>query len=148
MEKNVGAILIVLLATSILSFGRSEEPLQQLIARADAAPPAHQPDLYLEVAERELKSTVESYKANQPEQGRVALEQIMTYADKAHAAAIHTGKRIKHTEIKIRQIATRLRDLKLDVAVDDQPLIQAAVDKLETFRTELLRSMFGSKSND
>jgi len=148
MEKNVGAILIVLLATSILSFGRSEEPLQQLIARADAAQPGHQPDLYVEVAERELKSTVESYKANKPEEGRVALEQIVTYADKAHAAAIHTGKRIKHTEIKIRQIATRLRDLKLDVAVDDQPLIQAALDKLEDFRTELLRSMFGSKSND
>ncbi len=148
MEKNVGAILIVLLATSILSFGRSEEPLQQLIARADAALPAHQPDLYVEVAERELKSTVESYKANQLEEGRVALEQIVTYADKSHAAAIHTGKRIKHTEIKIRQIATRLRDLKLDVAVDDQPLIQAAVDKLEDFRTELLRSMFGSKNND
>jgi len=148
MEKNVGAILIVLLATSILSFGRSEEPLQQLIARADAAQPGHQPDLYVEVAERELKSTVESYKANKPEEGRVALEQIVTYADKAHAAAIHTGKRIKHTEIKIRQIATRLRDMKLDVAVDDQPLIQAALDKLEDFRTELLRSMFGSKSND
>jgi len=148
MEKNVGAILIFLLATSILSFGRSEEPLQQLIARADAAQPGHQPDLYVEVAERELKSTVESYKANKPEEGRVALEQIVTYADKAHAAAIHTGKRIKHTEIKIRQIATRLRDLKLDVAVDDQPLIQAALDKLEDFRTELLRSMFGSKSND
>ncbi len=148
MEKNVGSILIVVLATSILSLGRSEEPLQQLIARADAAQPAHQPDLYVEVAERELKSTVESYKANKPEEGRVALEQIATYADKAHAAAIHTGKRVKHTEIKLRQIATRLRDLKLDVAVDDQPLIQAAVDKLETFRTELLRSMFGSKSND
>ncbi len=129
MEKNVGAILIVLLTTSIVSFGRSEETLQQLIARAEAAPPAHQPDLYVEVAERELKSTVESYKANKPEEGRVALEQIVTYADKAHAAAIHNGKRIKHTEIKIRQIATRLRDLKLDVTVDDQPLI-------------------GSKSND
>src|SRR5437660_5084230 len=102
MEKNVGAILIVLLATSIPSFGRSEETLQQLIARAEAAPPAHQPDLYVEVAERELKSTVESYKANQPEEGRVALEQIVTYTDKAHAAPIHPGKRNKHTQIKNR----------------------------------------------
>jgi hypothetical protein len=28
---------------------------------------------------------------------------------------------------------------------DDQPVVQAAIDKLESFRTELLKSMFGSK---
>jgi hypothetical protein len=34
------------------------------------------------------------------------------------------------------------------VDVDDQPLVQASEDKLEDFRTEILKSMFGSKSND
>jgi hypothetical protein len=70
------------------------------------------------------------------------------YADKGHSAAIQSGKRLKHTEIKLRQVALHLRDLKLNVDVDEQPLVQAAVDKLEDYRTEILKAMFGSKSND
>jgi hypothetical protein len=61
---------------------------------------------------------------------------------------MQSGKRLKHTEIKLRQIALRLRDLKSNLEVDDQPLAQATVDKLEDFRTEILKSMFGSKNND
>ena len=72
----------------------------------------------------------------------------MKYADKGRSAAIQSGKRLKHTEIKIREIAERLRDLQFNVDVDDQPLVQATVDKLEDFRTEILKSMFGSKNND
>ena len=55
---------------------------------------------------------------------------------------------LKHTEIKLRQVALHLRDLKFNVDVDDQPLVQAAVDKLEDYRTEILKNMFGSKNND
>ena len=72
----------------------------------------------------------------------------MKYADKGHTAAIQSGKRLKHTEIKLRQTALHLRDLRFNVDVDDQPLVQAAVDKLEDFRTEILKAMFGSKNND
>lgn len=145
---QVGAILIFVLATSLLTFAREEGNLRDLIARAEAASPRQQPDLYMQVAERELKLAIESYKAGKPEEGRASLQQIVSYADKGHWAAIHTGKRVKHTEIKLRQIALRLRDLKQNVDVDDQPLVQAAVDKLEDFRTELLKSMFGSKDHD
>src|SRR5207244_6561514 len=121
--------------------------IEQLIARADTAQGGHQPDLYLEVADRELKVTTDSYKANRLEDGRAGLEKIVTYADKAHASAIHSGKRLPHTEIKIRRIATRLRDLKGNVDIDDQPLVQAAVDKLEDFRTDLLRSLFPANTH-
>jgi hypothetical protein len=145
--KTSGSILIFLLAACLVSFGR-EESLEQLIARAESAQPAQQPDLYVQIADRELKVVVEAYKENKPEDGRAALEPLVTYADKAHAAAIQARKRVKHTEIKLRQITGRLRDLKLNVGLDDQPNVQTAIDKVETFRTELLKSMFGSKNND
>ena len=148
MKKHVGVIFAVLLAASAGSFVRAEETLEQLISRADAAQPKQQPDLYMQVAERELKITAESYKANKPEDGRAALQQIVNFADKAHSSAIHSGKRLKHTEIKIRQIAGRLRDMKLNIDVDDQGRVQNAIDKLEDFRAELFRSLFGAKSND
>lgn len=44
-------------------------------------------------------------------------------------------------------MSQRLRDIKLDVDPDDQPSVQSAVDKLEHFRAELFKAMFGL-SND
>jgi hypothetical protein len=148
MRKRTGAILVFLLAAAVLSLGRKEETLEQLIARAEAARPDQQSDLFMQVAERELKSATDAYKASQWEQFRGALQDIVKYSDSAHSAAMHSNKRLKHTEIKIREISNKLRDLKLNVDIDDQPGVQAAIDRLEGFRTELLHSMFGSKNND
>ncbi len=148
MRKLVGAILLFLLAAATVSFGKSEETIEQLIARADAARPDQQPDLYMQVAQRELKSATEAYKTEQMEEFRTAVQQIVKYSDSAHSAALHSGKHLKPTEIKIREIAIRLRDIKLNVEADEQPAVQAAIERLESFRTELLHSMFGSKSNN
>ncbi|HKW17937.1 MAG TPA: hypothetical protein VJO35_10545 [Terriglobales bacterium] len=144
MNYRVLVCALFLLAASLLSPGR-EESLDQLRTKADAAPAAQQIDLCIEVADRELKLTLDAYGANKTQDGRSAIDQIVTYSDKARSAAIHAGKKQKHTEIRIRRISERLRDLKLNVDPDDQPIIQAAIDKLESFRTELLKSMFGSK---
>jgi hypothetical protein len=135
-------------SAGLFCFAKQEETLPQLMARADAASSGQQADLCMEVAEREVKLVIEAYKANKVDELRDSLNQIVKYADKGHSAAIQSGKRMKHTEIKLRQVALHLRDLKFDVDVDDQPLVQAAVDKLEDFRTEILKDMFGSKSND
>jgi hypothetical protein len=152
MKSKVPIFLIFLMSflfsAGVLSFARQQESLEQLIAKADAASGGQQSDLCMEVAERELKLAIEAFKANKADEGRASLQQIVKYADKGHSAAIQSGKRLKHTEIKLRQIAGRLRDLKFNVDVDDQPLVQAAVDKLEDFRTKILKSMFGSKKND
>jgi DNA repair photolyase len=148
MRKHVGVVVVLLLAVSSPSFGKRDETIEQLTARAEAAPLQQQSDLFLEVAERELKLATEAFKADKREEGRTALEQIVKYSDKAHSAAIASRKRIKHTEIKLRQISGRLRDIKMNVDVDDQAQVQATIGKLEDFRSELLKSMFGSKNND
>jgi DNA repair photolyase len=147
MRKNVG-VVVFLVAASLLSLGKRDETIEQLITRAEAAPLQQQSDLFLEVAERELKLATEAFKADKREEGRTALEQIVKYSDKAHSAAIASRKRIKHTEIKLRQISGRLRDIKMNVDFDDQAQVQATIGKLEDFRSELLKSMFGSKNND
>ena len=148
MKKHLGLVAVFLVAASLLSFGKRDETIEQLIARAEAAPVRQQSDLFLEVAERELKLATEAFKEDKREQGRTALEQIVMYSDKAHSASIRSGKRIKHTEIKLRQISGRLRDIKMNIDVDDQAQVQATIGKLEDFRSELLKSMFGSKNND
>jgi hypothetical protein len=148
MKNKVLTILMFALSAALFCFARQEDTLPQLMARADAASSGQQADLCMEVAEREVKSVIEAYKANKTDEVRDSLQQIVKYADKGHSAAIQSGKRLKHTEIKLRQVALRLRDLKFNVDADDQPLVQATVDKLEDFRTEILKNMFGSKNND
>jgi len=148
MRTRAWAIVLCLLAGSALCFGHKEETLEQLIARANEARPDQQADLYLEVAERELKFAIEANKAGQSEALRSALQQIVKYSGNAHLVAMRSDKHLKRTEIKLRGISAKLRDLKGNADVDDQAPVQAAVDQLEAFRTELLHAMFGSKSND
>jgi hypothetical protein len=148
MVRFLGAVALLLLALSALSFGKKEETLEQLIARADSAKLDQQPELYVEIAERQLQALASASKDERWEEFRVELQQVVKYCDRAHSAAVQSRKKIKRTEIKIRQISQRLRNLKLDVDADDQPQVQAAVDKLEHFRAELFRSMFGMDGKD
>jgi RecA/RadA recombinase len=147
MIKVVGSVALVLLAVAF-SFGRKEETLKELIARTEASRPDQQPDLYMEAADRQRKAAMEAMKAEHWEEFDADLQDIVSFCDKARAAAIGSTKHIKNTEIRIRRISNHLKDIKLDVALDDQPKVQVVVNKLEEFRTELLRRMFGGKGND
>ncbi len=69
----------------------------------------------------------------------------MTYAEKAGDAAERSGKRLKDTEIAVRKMAEKFRDVKHNLPFDDQAPVQDAVDRLEKMRTELLAEMFGKK---
>ena len=143
MVKHVGTVALVVLVLTALSLGNKEETLEQLIARADAAKPEKQPELYIEIAERQMKALTEASKGERWEEFRPELQQVVKYSERAQASAIQSKKKIKRTEIKIRQMSQRLRDIKLDVDPDDQPSVQSAVDKLEHFRAELFKTMFG-----
>jgi len=148
MGKYVGAVALVLMAIAVASSGKKEETLQQLIARADAAKPDQQPDLYVEIAERQMKSLLDASHDERWAEFRVTLQDVVKYCDRAQETAIQSKKKVKRTEIKIRQISVRLRNIKFDVDADDQASVQAAVDKLEHFRAELFRSMFGMGDKD
>ncbi len=147
MRKLVGALLLLALAVGTAALG-AEETTEELIARASVARADQQPDLYMEVAQRELRAATDANKADKDSEFLAAVEQIVKYSDIAHAAAIHSGKHLKNTEIKIREIVLRLRDVKLNVDVDEQPPVQSAIDQMEGFRTELLNGMFGTKKQD
>ena len=145
---RTSASVALILAGAILCSARPDESLEELMARADRASGGRQADLCLEVSGRALTLTIDSYKQEKVGDAQASLGELVAYADKARAAAMHSGKKVKHTEIKLREMAGRLRDLKGDVGADEQSGVQAAIDKLEAFRTELLKSMFGSKSHD
>lgn len=147
MIKSVGVFALVLLG-SVAAGARKPETLQELVARADAAKLDQQPKLYMDAAEFQHKAATDALKANRPDEFHTDLDGIVQYCDKAHAAAIKSKKHVKDTEIRIRRISGHLKEIKLDAEVEDQPTVQKAIDQLEHFRTELLLSLFGGKSND
>jgi soluble cytochrome b562 len=136
-------IAVVLLATSFLSFSYKTETLQELIARAEAARVEDRPALYAEIAERQLKSADELFTAGKVEDAQAAVKDVVTSSEKAHDAAIQSGKKLKNTEIDFRKMAAKLRDIKRSLNFDDQAAVQAAADRLENLRTDLLSHMFG-----
>ena len=72
--------------------------------------------------------------------------EVVTILKKATDASIETGKRLKNTEITLRKMAAKFRDVKRTVAFEDQAPIQQTVDELEKMRTDLLAAMFGKKN--
>jgi polyhydroxyalkanoate synthesis regulator phasin len=133
----------VLLANTFLLFAYKTETLQELIAREEAARVEDRPALCAEIAERQLKSVDELYTAGKVEEAQAALKDVVSYSEKAHDAAIQSGKKLKNTEIDFRKMAAKLRDIKRSLNFDDQPPVQDAADRLESLRTDLLSRMFG-----
>ena len=145
--RNLSIALAILLAAVMAAPGHKNESLEQLIARAESAHIEDRPALCTEIAQRELDSAGQLYQAGKPEEARVAVENVVAYSDKARDASIRTGKRLKDTEIAMRKMAARLRDIKRNLAFEDQAPVTAAADRLEQMRTELLSHMFGKKDN-
>ena len=133
----------VLLWISFLAFAYKTETLQELIARAGSARVEDQPALYLEIAERQLKSGDELYTSGKVDDARAAVKDVVTYSEKAHDTAIQSGKKLKNAEISFRKMAAKLRDIKRSLNFDDQAPVQAAAERLEALRTDLLSHMFG-----
>ena len=136
-------ITIVVLACVFTATAAKQETLQELVARADAARVEDRPALYIEAAERQIKAADDLYTAGKVEDARLAVADVVTYSQKAADAAIQSHKRLKDTEIAIRKMAAKLRDIKRTFNFDDQPPAQDAADHMEKLRTDLLSHMFG-----
>lgn len=137
--------VILLAAFAPSAFGRKEESLDQLIARAESARSEDRPAIYIEIARRKAEAADKLYDDGNAEAGSAALQDVVTYSKKATDSAIATGKKLKNTEITLRKMAEKFRDIKRSVAFDDQAPIQQTVDELEKMRTDLLAAMFGKK---
>jgi hypothetical protein len=136
-------LALFLLATSLIASAKKEETLEQLVSRAQSAKVQDQPELYTEAAERRLVAADKLYTTGEIEEARKAIQDVVTYSDKAGEAANASGKHIKHTEISFRKMAAKLRDIKRVVALEDQAPVENAANHLEELRTNLLTRMFG-----
>ncbi len=138
-------VLIVAVWSTPSDMKADQDELSRLISHAQSASVGQQPGLYINIAERELKLADQLYSADEIEKARAAVSGVVSYADKASDAAIQSGKDLKHTEIAMRKMSFKLRDMERKLSVNDQPPLQDASDHLEGLRTKLLASMFKKK---
>lgn len=131
-------------AVSVAAFSNDDE-LSRLIERAQSASVEQQARLYAEIAEREVKLADQMYSADKVSEGVAAVKTAVSYADKASDASIRSGKHLKDTEIAMRKMAAKLRDINRKLALEDQASVTAAADHLEALRTNLLTHMFKGK---
>ena len=134
--------LIALCATSLLCIAKEKLSLAELKERAEKAKPQDQPHLYIDVAGRQLETATQTFDSGDNTTAQSAVADVRTYGKKAAEAALQSRKQLKNTEISLREIVVKLRDLKRSVSFEDRQPIQTAIDDLEKMRTRLLTKMF------
>ena len=137
------SIDVAILLTMASSWAKKEETLEQLKTRAESANLEERASVCVEIAERQLTNADILYTEGNAERARAAVNDVVTYTEKARDAATQSGKRLKPTEIAVRKMAHRLSDIRRTLNFEDQPPVQEAIEHLEKIRTELLSKMFG-----
>jgi len=145
MSMRRCGLLPIILSVALAGFAAKQQSLQEMITRANSAPLKEQPSLYIDIAERQLKSADQLYTQGKVEEARAAVADVVTYSQKAHDAAIQAGKKLKPTEMASRKMSHRLQDIKRTLNFEDQAPAQAAAERLESLAQDLLNHMFGKE---
>ena len=135
------SLIALVLGATLLAVGK-DETVDELKGRADRARPEDRPLLCIEIAHRQLRNADKLYNDGSVEQARAAVDDIVTYSDKAAEAATQSKKHLKAVEIAVRKIAEKLRDIRRTLNLEDQPPVDVAIKRLEDIRTQLLEAMF------
>lgn len=132
---------IILLATFVTLFAATES-LEQLKARVTSAKAQDQPKIYVKIAELELDNLNAAFNGGDTQKGQTSLQDLTSACLSAAQTSVSTRKHMKQTEIALRKVADRLDQIRKGVEFDDRPPLEAANDRIEQARTELLNAMF------
>jgi soluble cytochrome b562 len=144
MRRFTISIFLITFAFVVCAAAK-KETVDELKSRVESARPEDRPKLCLQIAHRQLNNADKLYKEGKIKQARAAVDDIVTYSEKARASASQTRKHLKNVEIGVRKIAERLRDIKRNLNFEDQQPVGAAIKRLEDIRTALLNEMFAKE---
>lgn len=135
--KTVQAALLIL--TLVTPVAARDESLDALKARALRE---NQPRLYAEVVRRQVEVANDYYDAGDVQRARGVVAEIVDLTGKCIDAAKKNQNKLKDTELTLYRAGRRLEDVRRSLAFDDQPPVQAAVERIEKARRHLLELMF------
>src|SRR6266478_8424014 len=142
------AFTVLLLALASAYSAAREETAAELKARLESARPEERPELCIRIARQQLRDADKLYSDGKIDQARDAVDDIVTYSEKARDAATQTKKHLKNVEIDVRKMAEKLRDIKRTLVLEDQTPVEQAIRRLEDIRTTLLKEMFAKEKKE
>ncbi len=145
MRLRLFITFLWLLLVSVLSAQQSPPDLQ---AQAEAAHGKKRAELFMAVAEQRLDQASRLFNEGKNDEAHEAVKRSVAASQEAGDAARKSHKRLKQTEISVRQIVRRLTDLSNTLEFDDREAIKPSVEKLEEIRRQLLEEMFGKKKKE
>src|SRR6202795_5086347 len=140
--------VFLIVFTLVVCAAAKDETVDELKARFESAHPEDRPTLGIRIAQHQLRNADNLYRNGNIDQANAAVDDIVTYSEKARDAATQTKKHLKNVEIDVRKMAEKLRDIKRTLAFDDQGPIDQAIRHLEDVRTTLLKEMFAADKKD
>ena len=141
------ALFLFLLTLARVPCAAFEETVATLKSRLENAPPSERPGISIRIAQQQLREADRLYGEGHLAEAQAAVDDIVTYAEKARDASVESRKHAKNVEIAARKISEKLRDIKRTLAFEDQPPLDKAIRRLEDLRTALLKDMFSDNKN-
>jgi hypothetical protein len=83
-----------------------------------------------------------AYNESNADRGKQLVLEVVSYSERATGTATRLHKKQKQLEIRLRELAKGLNELHRSLAFEDQAAVKAAVDRVESLRTQLLKDMF------
>ncbi len=142
MRRTITIIVIVAFVAVAAVAKKQEEPIEQLKARADRSTAGEKAKLCADVAHRQIDAADQDFTAGNNQKAPTDVQDSLDYAVKASDAATSSGKRLKDTEISLRKLSERMEAVRRSLAFEDRPPLQAAIDRIQQLRTDLLAKMF------
>lgn len=143
--RIVRPVVVLLFLLTVIGQA-SDQAAADLKARADAAQGGERANLSLEYAHRQLEDANTLYTQGDVDKAEAEIQEVLAYSHRAADAASASGKRLKQTEIELRKLEHRMRDIGHSLSIDDRPPVEKAVEELEQVRADLLARMWGEKA--
>jgi hypothetical protein len=138
MNRAISIFVLALAGLGAAQEAPRPSEVDRLKAKAEEMKEHERGKVYAEIARELTEEANRQFSEGQAEAAQASVKQVVEYAEKASAAAKLRNKKTKDTEINLRKTARRLEEVAKTLAVEDRPPVNAAVEKLDEIRKELL----------
>ena len=144
-KSLVVAALLCAFASGLQEKPAPADPFAARRTEAEAAREGHRAKLFVDLAHEEMEAADKAFTDGNVELGQRLAANSAVDAETGGKAAVDSGKRLKDTEIDLRKLQTRTRDIGRSLNFEDRPPMEKIVQRLETLRESILDRMFGPK---
>jgi hypothetical protein len=118
------------------------QTIAALQLKASQAQPREQCYLYAELMHAMIEFSSAQYAAGEVEQAAATLKNVHAIAEKIHLAVSNDEKRLKNAQILLRHTAFRLNELLHASSMEDRPLVQDTLARVNLIQTEAMMQVF------